>query len=337
MASFQKRGKTHRVIVRRKGQTITATFDSKAAAELWATQTEARLLGGESKRDVVHAKPPSTVTVAELFTRYADEISPTKRGGRWEIIRLKHICLNPIFVRAAATFTGPDMAEWRDERLKSVSGSSVNRELNLISAIFTRAIKEWRVGLAANPVHNIERPKSNKSRRQRVNPKEAQTIIKALGWDRRTRPTNPQHWTAYAFSLALLTAMRKGEIIGIRWRHVHLDKQFIHLPETKNGEPRDVPLSKAAIALVKMLKKGKPDDQLVPITSGYFDALLREARLSCGMMHIRMHDGRHEATTQIAKKVSNVLELGAITGHRDLAALRIYFNPKPGELADKLG
>jgi hypothetical protein len=40
---------------------------------------------------------------------------------------------------------GADLAEWRDRRLKSVQASTVNRELNLISAVFSRAIFEWRL------------------------------------------------------------------------------------------------------------------------------------------------------------------------------------------------
>lgn len=46
---------------------------------------------------------------------------------------------------------------------------------------------------------------------------------------------------------------------------------------------------------------------------------------------------RHEAATRLAGKLSNVLELAAVTGHRDLRLLQRYFHPDPSDLARKIG
>lgn len=338
MATYQKRGTSWRAIIRRQGQTTSATFDSRSEAEQWATKTEARILLGEPPEQAVAAVKAEGLTVIQLFDRYADEVSILKRGERWERIRLAMLGRRfSVFAKVATTVTGPDMADWRDARLKECSGSSVSRELNLISAVFTHAIKEWRVGLAGNPVHLITWPRQNKARTQRVDSKARSRLVAALEWDGVSQPTRSTHWAAYAFVLALETAMRKSEILRIQWKHVHLGDSYIHLPLTKNGDERDVPLSSAAIAHIRLLTAGDADDRLVPIDSGNLDKLIREARQDTGLMHVRFHDCRRECATVMSTKLANVLELAALTGHRSLQTLKIYYRPKASDIAAKLG
>lgn len=97
-----------------------------------------------------------------------------------------------------------------------------------------------------------------------------------------------------------------------------------------------MPLSLAAVRLFKILKAGKAGERVVKIESGYLDRLFREARRDLGLMHVKFHDCRREAATTMAPKLSNVLELSAITGHKSLQMLKIYFAPKPSDLAAKL-
>jgi integrase len=130
--------------------------------------------------------------------------------------------------------------------------------------------------------------------------------------------------------------MRKGEILSLTWANIHLTEQYAHLGSTKNGDQRNVPLSSAAIRLLK-LARCKPKDRVVPITSGYLDVLFREARIACKLRHVRFHDSRREAATVMSKKLSNVLELSAVTGHKSLQTLKAYYAPDPSYLADKLG
>ncbi|MEO8723461.1 MAG: tyrosine-type recombinase/integrase [Sphingobium sp.] len=74
----------------------------------------------------------------------------------------------------------------------------------------------------------------------------------------------------------------------------------------------------------------------MPIQTGHFDKLFREAKRDVGLAHIHFHDSRREAATTMAAKLSNVLELAAVTGHKSLSMLQIYYKPKPADLAAKL-
>lgn len=338
MASYQKRGASWRVIIRRRGKTLTATFDTKVQAEEWATKIEAQIIDGDTPQEAVKTVKANGQPAAELFERYAEEVSPGKKGTRWEQIRLRMLAKRfPLFQEPASSITGPDMAEWRDARLKEVSASSVNRELNLISAVFKQAIREWRLGMTVNPVNLISRPKNPKSRTQRVSLADRQKIIKKLGWDGKSVPETSEQWAAFAFYLALETAMRKGEILSLTWSDIFFEDRYAHLSDTKNGDERDVPLSTAALNLLKIITKRHPSAPVVPLKSGNLDKLFREARRDVGLSHVKFHDARREAATMMAPKLSNVLELSAITGHRSLKTLMIYYKPKPGDLAAKLG
>lgn len=331
MASIAKRGNVWRVMVRRSGVSLTKTFDTEAECKRWAQREEARIEAGMSAAQI--KLMPSTITARALFDRYAREVSPEKGGYRWEIIRLKTISAG--FPMAALEVDGATLAEWRDKRLLTVSASSVNRELNLISAVFTRAIKEWRLPMTVNPVHTIMRPKMPHHRTRRVTDAERASIIDALGWDCATEPTEIKHQVAWTFCMALETMMRLGELLRLTWRHVHLERRFVHLPKTKNGRPRNVPLSSRALALLRLLTVGGPDNRLVDVNEGTFGNYFRSAQKAAGITDMHFHDARREALTRAAKKLK-LEDLAKASGHQDMKSLMIYYAPDVSDLASQL-
>lgn len=131
MATFRKRGKSIRVEVYKHGVRRSATFDTITQAKEWATLTESAILEKKSARVVANK------TVGDAFKRYADEISPTKKGARWERIRLNSLQRYSLASLSLADLTATDIADWRDQRLREVSAASFNRELNIISSVFS--------------------------------------------------------------------------------------------------------------------------------------------------------------------------------------------------------
>ena len=112
----------------------------------------------------------------------------------------------------------------------------------------------------------------------------------------------------------------------------------MHLPDTKNGDSRDVPLSPQALELLKDLPRNIRGDQVVfPL---HFEALKSSWRRACcsaGIIDLRFHDLRHEATSRFFEKGLNVMEVAAITGHKDLRMLQRYTHLRAEDLALKLG
>lgn len=264
--------------------------------------------------------------------------SPTHKGHKWNFNRIEKfkrdypdICDTP-----ADEVTPLQLIEWRDDRLEEVKPASVSREHNLLSAVFTYAIKEMQL-LDANPFSKVTKPKTSAPRQRRVSQHEIDIICEACGYERGTTPQNKTQQVAWCFIFAIMTAMRASEITGITWDNVELEKRFIHLPDTKNGSIRNVPLLDEAVQHIELMR-GVDDKQLVTINAASLSTMFRTVRNRTILKDadIRFHDSRHEACTQLAKIIPIEI-LGKITGHKDLKILfNVYYNPTAEELADKL-
>lgn len=221
-----------------------------------------------------------------------------------------------------------DIALWRDTRLKAVSSSSVLREWNSLSAVYSHAQKVWGLSLPENPFRLIQRPSESKARHQRIPSDVAAAIMAALGYTQDTRPTQSRHFVAWCFLFAIETAMRAGEILKLRPDDI--SGKLATLRDTKNGTDRVVPLSSAARDLLALV------DLPLPLSSASLDALFRKYR-PAELSHIRFHDTRHEALSRMAKKIHNPMDLAKISGHRDVKILlNVYYNPDDTHLADLL-
>jgi integrase len=327
VATYRKRGKTWRVELYVRGKREGATFHTKAEAVAWANMRESELVGG---------KLPDK-TLADALDRYGREKAPKEGGGeRWTRNKIANLKTYPIARRPLVTITGPDIAEWRDARLAgprikgagSVQPSTVNREMNLLRSVLEAARKDWG-WLRSNPMADVSRPKNPKSRRRRITDDEATKVCTSLGYVGGEAQTASQR-VAVAFLFALETAMRGGEIVRIRPRDVRTAS--VHLPKTKNGDARDVPLSKRARELLKLLP---PSDPVFGLTDAQKDSLFRKGRDASGVDDLHFHDSRAEAIWRLSKKL-DVLELARVIGHRDLKSLLIYYETTADELAKKL-
>jgi len=121
--------------IRRRGHAVQIrTFDRKAEAKVWARQLE-----GEMDRGVFVSRVDAEgTTLRELLDRYQCEITPQKRGAAMERSHIiKVISQDPIARCFIATITGKTLASYRDRRLQVVSASTLNRELNILSHIFS--------------------------------------------------------------------------------------------------------------------------------------------------------------------------------------------------------
>ena len=299
----------------------------------WAADRESEIRAGAIGKIIPYA-------VRKALFRYADEVSPSKKGARWEKVRLKKFEHSLPFVdRLLPNVAGADIAAWRDASLKTITkggtplaSSSVRREMVLLHSVFEIARKEWG-WLTKNPMADIAMPSHGRSRDRRVSDDEINRILLALNYERGKVASTTSQRVAVAFLWALETAMRAGEIVGLRPGDVNTKDKFARLPETKNGDARNVPLSTAALALLEHLPPC--EDAVFALTSGSIDALFRKATERAKIVDLHWHDSRHEAITRLAGKLE-MLELARMAGTRDLKTLSIYFNPTPKQIAAKL-
>lgn len=326
MATFRKNGNRWVAEVYVNGIRKSKTRDTKAEAKAWAAQMEvefAQMIEGVS----------TTLKFSDVFSRYADEISETKKGAQWEIVRLKMFARFPIAGIRVVDLKREDFERYIAERLESVKPSSVNRELNLMSHCLTQA-RRWRL-MSHNPMDDLKRPKNPPHRDRRVFDNEIQAILIALNYSDEVDVTQQQQRVAVAFLFAIETAMRAGEICSLQVKNIDLVKRTAYLPDTKNGHARWVALSTEAVRLLSRLQPFSEGGELFGLASGVLSTLFKKAVGRAGVEELTFHDTRHEAITRLANKL-DVLDLARMVGHRDIKQLMTYYNKSAADLALEL-
>jgi integrase len=347
MASILKRGNNWRAqIIRRGFDPLYRSFKTKLEAEAWARQIESEMDRGlfvsriESER----------TTLRELVDRYANEVSPLHRGSNPEKIRLGAMARHSICRHFIAHLRSRDFADYRDERLALVKPATVDRELGLFQQVIEESRREWGIVMAENPVRLVRRPRFTNARNRRLaQPSDAERDADNQNIGEETAlleacEMSTSHartpWLRPIVELALLTAMRQGELVNLTWSAVHLDGPdgtgWLYIPMTKNGRPRTVPLGASAVNVFRSLPKSGTD-RIFPLTSNALKLAWKRALRRANINGLTFHDLRHEATSRLAKRLPNVLELASVTGHRDLHMLARYFHPRPEEIARKMG
>jgi integrase len=138
--------------------------------------------------------------------------------------------------------------------------------------------------------------------------------------------------------------MRFGELVGVTWANVNLEKRTIFLPDTKNGSPRTVPLSTRALNAIQTQPRSI-DGRLFSAKSGsirsaYLIALSKAQTMQPDsksfLREFRFHDLRHEAVTRLFEKGLNTFEVGMVSGHKTLSMLQRYTHLRSEELVAKL-
>lgn len=342
MASFYKRGTYQwEARVRRRGYPDQSrTFESKVEAQMWALQVEAEMQRGSF---VVRNEAGQT-TMRTLIERFVHEVSPTHKGHVKEAARM----LNTAKWKVWETFVGnlkpTDFAEWRDQRMKQVSPATVLREMGDLALIINHAMKEWGVVLPVNPLKLVKRPKVSNGRERRLKPAEAghelnkseeQRLLEACTSQSGNTNSCRVHWLRPMVELAIETAMRRGELLRLEWRYVDLGTAVAYLPETKNGEPRHVPLTPKAVGILKSIPRGA-SVKVFDVSENAFKLAWQRAVKRSGLHDLHFHDLRHEAASRLSEKLSNILELSSVTGHKDLRMLKRYYHPRAEDLAKKL-
>ena len=316
-------------MVRRRGVAPRAkSFDKRSDAERWARELEA-----EADRSgwVADTRLAEKTTLGELLTRYRSEISPTKRSAVSEQARIDAIIRRPVSHRTLARLTSGDLATYRDERLKTVAPASVVRELNTISHAIEIATREWGFWLPRNPVKQVRRPGLPRGRTRRLEKGEEARLLTACDLGR-TPLLKP------LLLLAIETGMRRGELLDLRWKHIDFEQRVAHLPLTKNGESRDVPLSRRATDLLTELSENidKHEDRVFPMSGNAVRLAFERLRSRAGMPDLHFHDFRHEAISRLFEKGLNTVEVSAISGHKELRMLARYTHLRAADLVKRL-
>ena len=330
MASFIKRNGRWTARVRKTGYPeTTQTFPNKASALKWSQRVES-----DPEKFLAEQLPEDHQlrTVGDLVRNYGKEVTPQKKGRDKERFRLRVLQRSYLSGVSLSELKPHHITKFREDRLKEVSAGTVLKDLGLLSAVINTGMTKWGLEnvLRSNPVSLISKPRAPRPRDRRLEAGELERLLAA--------GASPNPWFRVVVLFAIETGTRRGETLSLTWENVHLGKRYVHLPDTKNGDSRDVPLSPQALELLRDLPKDIREDQVVfPL---HFEALKSSLRRACSkacISDIRFHDLRHEATSRFFEKGLNVMDVYAITGHKDLRILQRYTHLWVEDPARKLG
>lgn len=305
-----------------------SSFRTKSLAKKWIQDVESGIRDGRHFK-TVEAKRH---TVGEMIDRFINQWLPKFPNRQkkqtalllWWKEQIGHLLLSDL--------TSSVIAECRDQLLTETtqrgslrSSSTTNRYLSALSKTLSVAVNEWE-WLDDSPIRKVSKPAEGKGRERYLSKEERQRL---LGECKNSRNIN----LFPIVSIALITGMRFGEIVNLRWENLNFERGIITLLETKNGEIRYVPLTKeaeiifkdcnslgtAVQSLVFPPSKNTRVKKVISIREA-FEAALKRAEIE----DFRFHDLRHTAASYMAMSGATQGELMAILGHRTPVMTKRY-------------
>lgn len=323
---------TYQVKVRLKGhRPVSATFRRKTDAKRWAQQTETKIREGKFFRE----DKARQHTLAELIDEYVENVLPQMKDTAaparqlaWWRERLGHLYLvdvTPAELSAARDDLAKEPVDWAKSKRQAPtrrSPATVNRYLAALSQTLTYAVKDlgW---LEHNPVSQVRKLKESRGRVRFLDEDERERLLEGC-----RRSPQPLLYPAVVLSLA--TGGRQGEVLGLKWKHVDFERGRVTFYDTKNGEPRSVPLLGHARAVLEDLhrKSQKNVSWVFPGRGGRkridLRAPFQEALKQAEITDFRWHDLRHSAASYLAMNGATLAEIAAVLGHKQLDMVRRY-------------
>ena len=272
------------------------------------------------------AQETERATFAEVADRYVREHAEPKKKPRsaWEDQRLlRHTILPAMGRRDIRAVNREDIAHLHHS-LRSTPVLA-NRSLALLSKIFSLC-EQW--GLrdqGTNPCRGVQRYRENRRERY-LSEGELTRLGQVLAEAERAGTQLPA--VILAIRLLVLTGARLGEVLGLQWSHVDLDRGVLRLPDSKTGA-KVIVLGRAATELLAaaplraespyVCPGAIPGRPVVGIQKAW-QRLRREA----GLEDVRLHDLRHTYASVGAGSGLGLPLLGALLGHRNASTTQRY-------------
>lgn len=321
-----KKGNTrYAVTVRLRGYPIqSATFKRKTDAQKWVQDTESAIREGRHFK-IVEAKKH---TVSEMVERYLSTENLNK-------VQLQHVGLHlkrwqdEIGYMLLADVTADAITQVKEKLLseevrgKPRSNTTVLKYMTSLNTVFNIAVRDWG-WLDDSPMRNIKKPTPTKGRVRFLDDDERAKLLEAC--------KKSQNKFLYpCVVLALSTGMRQGELMGLKWQDVDLQRGVIILHETKNGERRRVSVSGLALELLlqhskirridtQLLFPSKTKPQQPVELKKSWQTALKKAEIE----DFHWHDLRHCTASYLAMNGASLAEIAEVLGHKTLSMVKRY-------------
>lgn len=323
----------------------------------------------EARARAVLLDPAAATKVKAAGTTLGEYLDDTY--GPWVQARRKDASGTLARIRAAwvklldrrlADITSTMVDNIRTERLAAGRApATVNRDVAALSSVLTLWVKN--TDGAVHPLHELESIDEPDDKRVRyLTPDENRRLRQALAerdqagkearerynvWCRqRGKPGLPpitdfcDHVTPMVL-LSLNTGLRQGELFGLTWEAINLEKRQITVlaATSKGNKTRVVPLNDEALGVLLSIKPPLAAGLVFrsPKTKGQFDNVKKAwdaVTKAAGIADLRWHDLRHDFASQLVMRGVSLYTVQELLGHGSSVMTQRYAHLQPDHLAD---
>lgn len=316
---------------RRRVYESTETTNKKLAERIYAKRVTEIVEGRWFEK-----KKSESVTMTELIDRYMKEVSPnlsdsTHLRNEQMVKNLKaflgHHLLQNVTPSVISQYKARKLTEgYRKE--------TILRELGLLRRIFNIAIQEWEI-CNENPVCKVLKTlgKIDNRRVRYLTPEELQKLVMAL-----------PIWLRPIVTIARHTGLRRGNLLGLTWQEVDLNRRVIIINKTKNGEPIGIPLTETAIKTFAELQKVRYlyspyifcNKEGNPYSPCQVSIAFKRACKRAKIENLRFHDLRHDFASTLVQSGVDIYTVKELLGHKDLRMTVRYSHLSPENLRNAI-
>ena len=222
--------------------------------------------------------------------------------------------------RRLADIGAADVQRYYNMVAARTSNSTANRHLTLLRSIFNKA-KAWGDFHGDNPCGAVKKQREAPHRLRYLAQEEIEAL---LGF------AHPRLYPVLV--CALLTGMRRGEILGLAWENISLDRDILYVLKSKSGKPREIPIAgklRDVLAGLGPKPRGPVFDLPVIMLRRHFDKALKKS----GIFDFRFHDLRHTFASYFIMRTNNLPALQNLLGHSTPLMTQRYAHLSRGHLA----
>lgn len=257
-----------------------------------------------------------TLTMEQFVTEYyLPHIKIKKRSWSLDQRILRLHVLPLLGMRCMQHIQHIDIVSLQDAmKSRGLAAGTCNRVLIVLKSLFNAAVRWGLLAAGTNVCSGVQFFAETKMRERYLSPQEARNLLQFL---RNCKGL----LSAQAIQLLLFTGARKSEILMARWEYVDMERCLLTVPLSKSGKTRHIPLSNAAIAVLKSIPRY--DDQgwvfFNPSTGSHLSSVFtfwRRLRKELGLEDFRLHDLRHSFASFLVNSGCSLYEVQECLGHQ---------------------
>ena len=272
-----------------------------------------------------HASPPVKMSLTQFAEEYLQYARSSFRPGTTELAQraLGHLIARTgdCMLRAVTT---RQIDLFKAQRLNEASATTVSMELRSLRSMFSTAIK-WDL-ISSNPCSQVELPRIPQTSPIYLTREEYQRLMSAIVVD----------WLKELVEFAVLTGMRRGEILNLRWRQVDLERKVIVVQSDptfkgKTGKLRVVPLSERACHILLSKIRHAPDNYVFTFEDRKFkgDHVIRNFRkaVRCAGLppKLNFHSLRHTHASWLVQAGVSIYRVSKVLGHSSVEVTQKHY------------